>query len=133
MSITKPRMVFASALTINRVISAVGNIDSVRDIVLIGRQTPGPLPCTVRRLSDFISQSIVHNKPFIPARVNPEKDPCLILCSSGTTGLPKGVELTSLNFLQFIFVTKLVSVLLTKFESMNYAVQVCLFEFCFSI
>ncbi|XP_034251150.1 4-coumarate--CoA ligase 1-like [Thrips palmi] len=105
MSISKPRIVFASALTISRVVGAVEKIDSVRDIVLIGRQTPGPLPCTVRLLSDFISQRMANNQLFIPARVNPERDPCLILCSSGTTGLPKGVELTSRNFLQFVFVT----------------------------
>lgn len=102
MSISRPRIVFASALTIQRVIKAAENIDSIRDIVLIGCGDPGPLPYNIRRLSDFLTSSQYSSSAFVPARVNHEKDTCLILCSSGTTGLPKGVELTHRNFLTFI-------------------------------
>lgn len=102
MGISRPRMVFASALTISRVISAAEKIDSVRDIVLIGRLTPGPLSCNIRRVSDFIfASSKSGNASFIPAVVDPEST-CVILSSSGTTGLPKGVELSNKNFMHFL-------------------------------
>lgn len=96
-------MVFASAVTIQKVIAAADKLDCVRDIVLIGRQNPGPLLHSIKKLSDFISFSNNRNSPFIPARVNPNET-CLVLCSSGTTGLPKGVELSHKNFMNFIHV-----------------------------
>ncbi|KAK3932453.1 Luciferin 4-monooxygenase [Frankliniella fusca] len=107
MNISRPRIVFASSLTISRVIKAAENIDSIRDIVLIGRTNPGPLPYNIRRLSDFINSPQCSSSTFIPAQVNHERDVCLILCSSGTTGLPKGVELTHRNFITFIQVCML--------------------------
>lgn len=102
MSISRPRMIFASALTIEKVIAATRKLDSVRDIVLIGRKSPGPLSCSVRRLSDFLLAASRRSNTLIPASVDAEKDTCLILCSSGTTGLPKGVELTHRNFINFV-------------------------------
>lgn len=39
------------------------------------------------------------NTTFHPIPIDIEKDTALILCSSGTTGLPKGVQLTQSNLL----------------------------------
>ncbi|KAJ1518782.1 hypothetical protein ONE63_011608 [Megalurothrips usitatus] len=105
MSISRPRMIFASALTLHKVNAVAGKLGCVRELVLIGRQTPTALSATVRRLSDLCSACTGSSATFCPAYVDPETSTCLILCSSGTTGLPKGVELSHRNYLQHAITT----------------------------
>lgn len=44
----------------------------------------------------------VENQDFVPKSVDPEEAVATVLCSSGTTGLPKGVMCTHANMTAFV-------------------------------
>lgn len=48
---------------------------------------------------DNLIKDQVHVDDFTLSDVNGLEDTVAVMCSSGTTGLPKGVELTHVNFL----------------------------------
>lgn len=53
----------------------------------------------LKKLIDKHDSSVTGNENFIAQPVDVYKQTSLILCSSGTTGLPKGVEITHANMM----------------------------------
>ena len=94
--LSKPRIVFASPSTIDRVVNVAKQNSFIQVIVVFGRTS------SYAHVQDF--QSFINNpkiqtnvQRFQCAPQDIRKQPALILCSSGTTGLPKGVQLSQIS------------------------------------
>ncbi|XP_037042998.1 luciferin 4-monooxygenase-like [Bradysia coprophila] len=95
-NLSKPKYVFASASTAESVLRAVKNLSYVKKIILfddIANESDG----RITKLEDFSNPKLIQNVKFEPSAVNTLTTTCLIMCSSGTTGFPKGVQLSQSN------------------------------------
>lgn len=85
-NLTKPKFVFASDATIQKVVTAVRSLRYVEKVILIG---DGPVSVNATLLRDFLNPDFLLNVKFEPAAVDTSKAICLLVCSSGTTGSAK--------------------------------------------
>lgn len=95
-NLSKPKFVFASASTAKTVLKAVKNLNYVKKIILLD-DVRNETDNRIVELNDFTNPKHLHNVNFEPKAVNILTTTCLIMCSSGTTGLPKGVQLSQSN------------------------------------
>lgn len=95
-NLSKPKFVFASASTAKTVLKAVKNLNYVKKIILLD-EVRNQTDNRIVQLNDFTNPKDLHNVNFEPKAVNILTTTCLIMCSSGTTGLPKGVQLSQSN------------------------------------
>uniref|UniRef100_A0A182JWZ3 Luciferin 4-monooxygenase n=1 Tax=Anopheles christyi TaxID=43041 RepID=A0A182JWZ3_9DIPT len=113
LNLSKPTILFVSPYSAERVIAvARKNRHFVKHIFLFGDENCFGSDVTL--FDDFLSQtSAINPFNFQIAPSNLEEHVALIMCSSGTTGLPKGVQLTQRNVIASV---SLLSVLEASFE-----------------
>ncbi|XP_053667599.1 uncharacterized protein LOC128717948 [Anopheles marshallii] len=95
LQLTKPIALFASEAPLRKIVAMRNALPSVKLLVSLGkdRQSRG-----VALLSDFFDSSPVSNmRSFTPQPVPLKKQVAVMVMSSGTTGLPKAVQLTHHN------------------------------------
>ncbi|XP_069682668.1 luciferin 4-monooxygenase-like isoform X3 [Periplaneta americana] len=94
-SISKPRIIFCSEHALENIDKLSREAGFIKDIVVFGR------PMSHKQ---FAFRNILWNKSsnFLPLEVDHKNLVAVILCSSGTTGLPKGVMLTHANILHAV-------------------------------
>ncbi|XP_037953679.1 4-coumarate--CoA ligase 1 [Teleopsis dalmanni] len=98
-NLSKPKVIFASSQTIDRIIKVAKNNAFVK-IVISFNSAHGSKEANVYSYKNLMeSKNITVNGNFDPPSCNRSEDVALIVCSSGTTGLPKGVQLTQNNIL----------------------------------
>lgn len=97
-NLSKPKFIFGSNATMDKVFSVAKSLSYVKKLILIDNE-PSQLWQGVTVWREFLDPRLIENINFNPQPVDKLKTICLILCSSGTTGLPKGVQLSQQNFI----------------------------------
>lgn len=94
LNITKPKFIFTSPITADNIYDCCKDLNCVEKCIIFGDYDviPGLM------FNDLIKDHVdIENFELID--VNGKEDTVAIMCSSGTTGMPKGVMLTHINFL----------------------------------
>jgi len=97
--ISKPRIVFCSEIVQERMEQVAREAGFMKEIVTFG------LPFSHKH-TPIVSFLQNKSSSFQPLDVNDKDHTAAILCSSGTTGLPKGVLLTQENILSVLRTSK---------------------------
>nr|XP_029713865.1 luciferin 4-monooxygenase-like [Aedes albopictus] len=96
LSMTRPKLIFVSSEVAQRVTAVNRKLKCVETIVTFGNGSAGVIP-----FSDLLNRPM-QTDTFKWNPVDKQNHVALILLSSGTTGLPKGVQLTHANIMTTI-------------------------------
>uniref|UniRef100_A0A1A9X195 Luciferin 4-monooxygenase n=1 Tax=Glossina brevipalpis TaxID=37001 RepID=A0A1A9X195_9MUSC len=99
-NLSKPKVIFASGTTIERVANVAKNNAFVKNVISFSSEKSTSDILSFKELLE--SRSIPSNTMLEYEEVDKNDDVILIVCSSGTTGLPKGVQLTQANVLSVL-------------------------------
>ncbi|XP_049291818.1 luciferin 4-monooxygenase-like [Anopheles funestus] len=110
-NLSRPRVVFLSSFAADRIVAAANQCRSfVEKLVLFGDENlcenaSTSVPYTL--MEHFLAPvSFVNPLAFDIPPTNVYEHVALIMCSSGTTGLPKGVQLTQANVMASVALTE---------------------------
>lgn len=97
LSLSKPKVIFTSPYVVDKVAQVAKENSFVKAVIVFADESPVP---GVTTLPEFINKckSKLTGK-LDPVKVNIKEHVALVMCSSGTTGLPKGVQLTHFNLI----------------------------------
>lgn len=99
-NLSRPKIIFASNAVLKPTIAVSKQNKFVESIILIDNNSGNPQDAKVTKLDDLMSKVSLNDcRTFECKPIDLANNVALVLCSSGTTGLPKGVELTQRNIL----------------------------------
>jgi 4-coumarate--CoA ligase len=95
LGLSKPKIIFTSPFASQKVVNVATKLNYVQKVVLMEEENP--FGSSVTMFDDFVRKG--SGGSFVLSSVDKAKSVSIILCSSGTTGLPKGVQLTQNNMI----------------------------------
>lgn len=105
-NLSKPKVIFVSTLNLTKVTNIAKKHSFIRQVILYDNGVDSAKLSSLLRQSqalpfDRIMESVDDSKlnDFKCEPQNMKENVAFVLCSSGTTGLPKGVMLTEYNML----------------------------------
>lgn len=96
-NLSKPKVIFASQMTLERVAAVAAKNSFVKKVIGIRAKATNANILPFWNLME--DKNIPSQSTFECVNANKGEDVALIVCSSGTTGMPKGVQLTQSNIL----------------------------------
>lgn len=97
LNLSKPKIVFCSKQTIERITKVAKNNKFIKKIVVF---SDTPTNQHVYSFNQLMEDQTIPSQAFLNClKADKNEDVALIVCSSGTTGLPKGVQLSQSNVL----------------------------------
>lgn len=98
LALTQPKAIFVSSIAVKTLLSVADSVPSVKMITLIGSKERPHKP--VALFSELFDRNKLKTaRSFTPQPVNLKDQVALMVLSSGTTGLPKAVQLTHYNIM----------------------------------
>lgn len=96
MGLSKPKIVFATPNTVRKIVEANQQGQFVERFIVFGEAADAS---DVEKFDLFFNDPHIHERveDFVCKPQDMLNNIALILCSSGTTGMPKGVQLTQNN------------------------------------
>lgn len=92
LNLSKPKIIFVSKTLSKKVVKIAKTLSFVKKVVSLDNEVP--TDNIIVQLRDFLNPRKLASVHFKPQAVNKVKTCCFIMCSSGTTGLPKGVQIS---------------------------------------
>ncbi|XP_070499653.1 luciferin 4-monooxygenase-like [Chironomus tepperi] len=99
LQLSKPKVIFASSFAIKTVISACKELQFVKYLILLDGQSLSENYISYQEFINAQSDSFDVYQ-HVKRKVNTKDQTTVIFLSSGTTGLPKGVEITQRNIME---------------------------------
>ena len=96
MNLSKPKVVFTSRFASDKVVHVAKSLTFVQKLILIDEENPY-IAAGVILFKDFLGSKSTYSVVFSLAPINKTIAVALILCSSGTTGQAKGVQISQNN------------------------------------
>jgi len=102
---TEAATVFVSQELVPRLLAVLPKIPSVTNVIVIPSHAPAPLPCDTERVTFHEFEAVVSAGASSSAHCSPPNpsDTAIIMYTSGSTGVPKGVVLTHANLMQAVY------------------------------
>jgi acyl-CoA synthetase (AMP-forming)/AMP-acid ligase II len=101
-NLSKPSIIFSSPHACDKVVPVAKRLSFVKNVVLFGDDNPFEGDPFVIMLDDYIKDMQDNQTDFKAEPIDVDNHIAVILNSSGTTGLPKGVALTHANIMSSI-------------------------------
>ncbi|CAO1358050.1 unnamed protein product [Diamesa hyperborea] len=110
--LSKPKFIFVSSYGAKRTISTAKKINFVKKVVLLDGKTQDSLVISIHDLIKNAEKESFNVEDHVSQEVDIYNQVSLILCSSGTTGMPKGVQITQANMMECLATYRSVFILM---------------------
>lgn len=97
LKLSRPKAIFASSATKEKVLRVAESLSFLEKVLLLDKDISNDKKTF--NLCDLTNSDTLRRVKFELQAVDKSKTVCFIMCSSGTTGLPKGVQITQSNII----------------------------------
>ncbi|GLV31341.1 uncharacterized protein CBL_11072 [Carabus blaptoides fortunei] len=111
LNLSRPKVIFCSPSCLNKIVSATGAHPFIKHVVVFGRSPPlqHSMVISLENALEARFLDSLENEEYVCPELDKKEIIATILCSSGTTGKPKGVMTTQHNMTTFIALLKQIS------------------------
>lgn len=95
--LTKPKIVVVSAYAQKKILEACRQLSFIEKVILIDGETIDDYAVSFKDLLKKYESAKFNVEEQVAKKIDMADQVGVIMCSSGTTGLPKGVQITQLN------------------------------------
>lgn len=106
LNLSKPKFVFVSPVVATSAVKVCKKLSYVKNVILIEGRPQDKFVLSLDPWIRTYQNSVFNVHGYVSKAVDIHKQTCLIFCSSGTTGLPKGVETTQANVMSCLQTSK---------------------------
>lgn len=107
LNLSKPKFVFVSPVVVTAAVKVCKKLSYVKNVILIEGRHQDKFVLPLDTFIGTYQNTVFDVHGYVSKAVDIQKQTCLIFCSSGTTGLPKGVETTQANVMSCLQTSKL--------------------------
>lgn len=104
LNLSQPTVIFCSPNCLNRIVSSTGEHSFIKHVVVFGRSPPlqHSMVISLEHALEARFLDNLENEEYVCPELDIKDTVATIMCSSGTTGKPKGVMTTQHNIMTFL-------------------------------